>query len=34
MFQEYFPLIVLLFVAIAVGVIAIMLGGLFGPPPF
>ena len=31
MFQEYFPLIVLLFVAIAVGVIAIMLGGLFGP---
>ncbi len=31
MFQEYFPLIVLLFVATAVGVIAVTLGSVFGP---
>jgi len=31
MFQEYFPLIVLLIVATAVGVIAVSLGVLFGP---
>ncbi len=31
MFQEYFPLIVLLIVATAVGVIAILLGVIFGP---
>jgi NADH-quinone oxidoreductase subunit A len=31
MFQEYFPLIVLLVVATAVGVIAVALGLLFGP---
>ncbi len=31
MFQEYFPLIVLLVVATAVGVIAVGLGRLFGP---
>jgi len=31
MFQEYFPLIVLLVVATAVGVIAVGLGLLFGP---
>jgi len=31
MFREYYPLIVLLIVAVAVGAIAILLGGLFGP---